>query len=782
MPIEVEGPDGAVITFPDGTARNEIAGAMAVQYLDYGRPQPDVRADIAKLDAKFRKAALAKWADTTVEREAAAGGVAKGVDDTVRTIARGTFLGSFADEANAATNAALNAVTGGRVGAPYDETLAYQRAKDKALDASSPVLSTAGQVAGALAGGGAAMKAGGSALERLLGVAVGGPLAKMAPAATLPGRMAQGVAAGATYGAAHGAGSAEGDLDQRLQNALKESAIGGAVGGVATPLVEGAAAVVGKGADLLGPTIAKAGQGLENLRDRFALKASASSPRQTGSEAAADRMIADQLQRAGVTPGQLQNRLAEMEDAVSFGAQGRAQNVLAPADLDPSLARLAGSVMRQQPEAGGVATGFQLTRQTGRTNALPMPEIPGLPSRAAMTEAAPGAVPMGQYERVRDALRRALIVDVPGGTPSTIRTAHQTEQAIVTRARQEARQLYDAAYRAGQGVDLAGTVEPIIQRWTARMADEPAPVAAAIRRATRMFTAQSGPVGNIQRIDKAKQFLDGQIEQLMESPVGRNRYLGGVLTEFKNEILSAVDAVPNVGSAYRAARNAYADNMTMRDALRAGREAFRENSEVGVDQYRALATDGERRLFRLGLSDSFEQQIGRNKRTADITQVFENPRIEQMLQEIIPAGNQNMGAGNAQKFGRYLQGEKSMISTRDATLGNSKTAERMADDRALEELQALTSQIATRPSATGVVMSAVEASLNRLFGIGADTASAVAHRLFTADPRERAMLLSRLEGLVGPSRMQRFTEALREQQALVARGASSAAGSATGGQ
>lgn len=204
--------------------------------IDWSQPVDVVRAKVAQLPPEQREDALRQWADAFVARERKEGGLGQNVSDAVRTLSRGTFLGSWLDEANAATAAAQHAV--GLGGAPYDESVAYQRARDRAFDAEHPVLSATGQIVGGLAGGAAAIRAPGA-----IGAVVGGPLGTMAPAATSAGRIAQAGGTGAVYGAAHGAGAADpnerrdGDetsvassAKDRAEGAIKGGALGAALG------------------------------------------------------------------------------------------------------------------------------------------------------------------------------------------------------------------------------------------------------------------------------------------------------------------------------------------------------------------------------------------------------------------------------------------------------------------------------------------------------------------------------------------------------------------------
>lgn len=727
-----------------------------------------------------------------VKAEREQGGLGMGVENALRTAARGTFVGPFLDEIEAAGKSGIHALTG--AGMPYDEALAYRRESNKQFDDANPVLSTALQLGGGLAGGGAALqlaKAPGI-MAKVAGVAAGGPLAAWTPAKTMVGNMAKGGAMGAGYGAVAGFGAGEGGADKRLESAGTGMAAGAALGTVLPPIAAGVGRAATAVTDALSPQLARAGANIDALRSRLAIRASADgggpvvSP---GADAAAEQMLANQLSRANVTVGQLRQRAADAAEAARFNSNSNAQNVLAPVDLDPSLQRLAGSVARKQPEAGNIGQAFVAARQTGQELPLPMPASANLPTRKPFTSPGQDDLPSGQFERMGDALKRAFLIKdykLHGHQAS----AHKTEKAIIEGAKAEAKDLYSAAYKAGDGLSLAPVVDDVSTRWTAALIDEPDDVAREMKKMIDMFgraVSDGGKRPHIERFDKVKQYWDDKIDGYFTSPGGRNRYVGGRLVEMKNDFLNAIDTIPDngLGEAYKAARGAFSSAMEARDALRLGRDIFRDGSEVAIDKIREVATPGNQKLLRLGALDSYVNHMGRQKRTADVTQIFETPRVQQILEELIPKSGASGAAfaNRPERFGRYIQAEKRMIDTRNQVFGNSKTAERLADDQAFETMSSLMEQAksaAGNPSASNFVIKGAEAILNRLFGVRADTAKAIAEKLYTASPLEQAKLFSALERRMGPSRAAHFQKLLEEYQALGVRASAIGTGQAAG--
>jgi len=758
--------------------------------IDFDRDIGAVRADIAKLSGPARDAALKAWGESYVKKEKAstAGTVLGAVDDTARTLARGTFVGPWLDEITAKTQGALYGAMGGALGAPEDETLAYQRARDSYVDTNSPVLSTVGQLAGGVAGGAAALKGGGTLLQQGAKLATGGPLAAWTPAASLAGRTGQGAVIGSMYGANAGLGNADGDLGERWDKGGSTGMAAGAVlGGVLPSAIQAGGKAWNAANDALSPQLARIGGHAHDFMEKIALRAGPppNSPVvSAGADAAAEQVIANQLARANVTAAQLRQRMMDADEAALMGTGSRAQQMLAPVDMDPSLQRLAGSVMREQPEAANLGAAFQYARQTGQPSGLPLPASANLPVRAPLAKPQPGDKPMGQFERTRDALRRALQI-TDDEFHGFGRTAYATENMLINRARTEANKLYGKAYQEAAGVDIRPVIQPVMERWAAEAAEQPEAVSRAIRNMLRQFTTRQGPVADLQRFQKSKEFADGLIKKWFESPDSRNKYVGGLLTKIKNELLEAVDTTPKAGPSYKAARETFADEMKLRDALKTGRDVFRDNSEIVVDQYRNLATEGERRMFRIGLLDSYAQQMSRKGRSADVTQLFASPRVQEILSEIIPRSASPGGkfADRPERFGQFIANEKRMIETRNQTMGNSKTAERLADDQALDNMQGMVQaarQSLQNPSASGMLMKGLDLILQKTFGFRADTAAAVAQKLYTANPREQALLWAALERRLGPNRSEHLGRLMREYHAAVQQSATSATGAGSG--
>ncbi len=209
MMIQVRGPDGELVQFPEGTPPDVMKAAMAKRY---GGPAALNRGRVGlmdKLDAG-----------------------ARGLADTLT-------LGSM-DEATAALYAPIGATVdavrgrGFDLGRAYDRQLGRERATDRYDEQNAPVARGMGQVAGAVALPGGAM-ANSARLGTRLGV-------------------------NAAQGAAYGFGSGEGGFQNRAVNAGQSglaAAVGGEAGRVA---VKGLGRVIAPAAARVRANPALAGQ------------------------------------------------------------------------------------------------------------------------------------------------------------------------------------------------------------------------------------------------------------------------------------------------------------------------------------------------------------------------------------------------------------------------------------------------------------------------------------------------------------------------------------------
>ena len=665
------------------------------------------------------------------------------------------IVGPFLDEGAAYVASLPNRFTGGAVGPTYEQSLNRMRARNERAERDYPILDPVGQIATGLVTGGAA-------------------LSKMPMAATYAGKVLQGAGLGGYVGAIEGFGRGEGDAQKRLESAETGARWGAGIGGAIPAIAPVVAPVVGRLADASSVGWARL---FPNARLNPMLSKIEPVPRSGGAaaappmmmppvnsaDAAGEQLIANQLARANVSVTDLRQRLAEARSAA--GEQTVPSGLV---DLDQSLAQLAGSVKRQLPEAGNMARSFFYGRQTGETPIAGMPSALGIPTRAPFTPAVPGQQ-MGQNERVREALREAM--QIPR------QSANQTAAQIEASLEAQARPIYRQTYQAAQGVDMVPVVQPLVNQWRTIAADQvdemvSRPLNAAIKTVERALAGGRTP--HFERLNAAKISMDEMIYRAMRSDDRRSPALAARLTEIKNQLLDAMDQVPNVGPMYNQARAIYSGHRQMQEALEFGRSAFRDGSEATAQQYNAL-TQGQQQVARIGVFDSFDQNIANSKKTADITQVFESPRIQEILQSVMPyASMPSTRRPIAENFGRFIQTEKSYVGSKNEVLGGSPTQGRAVDDEATNQMQGLIENLRQTRSVREAAFAATQAILDKLFGYRADTAASAARQLFTANPRNLEVILQRLETRLGPNRAEQFRSLMQQYSASVSQSAGNA--------
>lgn len=193
--------------------------------IDFDAPVPEVRKAIDALPKEQQQAAIDEWAKRYVAKEREGGGILQTATDRVRDLARGTPVGSWLDEANAVTSDALHSV--GLGGAPYRESVAYQRARDEAADNESTKLGTLPWI-GDVHTSGITKLAGG-----LLSAPVS-PMVNVLRGGTIIPQMGNAMATGAVYGGLYGSGEGTGAAERGVNAGIGAGA--GLAFGAAVPL------------------------------------------------------------------------------------------------------------------------------------------------------------------------------------------------------------------------------------------------------------------------------------------------------------------------------------------------------------------------------------------------------------------------------------------------------------------------------------------------------------------------------------------------------------------
>lgn len=596
------------------------------------------------------------------------------------------------------------------------------------------------------------------------------------PIATHPGTAAAiDIGAGAAGGLA-AQGAEEAGASPGLQN------LAGIAGGIAAPL--GAVPLARAVPGVLGST-----KGAVPL-PRFG------KPDPAKVEDRAYQMIADKAIAAGITPEELEKRLATGAWSRTLHTTGEPPDATVLADLDESLARLLGSAVRQHQEASNIARPMVTARQTGVTPAEWTPpgkpgEHVGVVERQGLKtylqddpdRFIKGAAPAGQHQRIIDAHRRALRIkdeDFHGHK----RTADQTVEDIVRRQEAESDPAYNRFRKAGAMYDLSkdAGVAGAVAKWRQIAETTNIPeIRAVLNAALERFAPGGVVVKNVKDFDLAKRYTDSEITRFLQKGTSATQeYTGAQLLKLKDELVGAVDAIKKnkIGEKYRTARRVYSSHAeSMRD-IQLGRDIY--TGKVDPAAFKDLKTRDAQKRARLGYHSEFAADVSSNKAHIDVTKKMTSlDRLRERATLIerteTKAGRMRMRrdpdsgamvprdmANRPRKFGEYLKGEEAMIRTRDVVKGGSPTAERLADDAAFDVLHTI-GDIA-QGGTVQTTMRAFRFALDKTFGMKAEVAAAIAQKLTSADPAVRAKVINELRLRMGKDRFARLAEIMSDYQ------------------
>jgi hypothetical protein len=497
------------------------------------------------------------------------------------------------------------------------------------------------------------------------------------------------------------------------------------------------------------------------------------------------RIIADKAIAAGVTPEQLEARLATGEWSRKLHSSGKPPDATVLADLDESLARLAGSAVRQHQEAANIARPIISGRQTGETPLEGMPSGTGIKTYGKMDPARfePKAEVAGQHSRLIEAHRRALRIqdaDYHGHG----KTAGQTADLIVAKQEKESGPAYDAFRKAGGMYDLSKNkvVNAVVKKWQDLADSTNIPeVKREIQAALARFAPDGTTVKNVKDFDLAKRFTDSEIKAFMQAGSSKtNEYIGRQLLEMKNELVGAVDSIKKhgIGAKYAKARSIYSSHAEALEDIQLGRDIFTGKADPAA--FKGLTTREAQKRARLGYHSEYADTVKRKqpgqdatrdisplRRQEELTTLIERPmtktgrvrtRKDPDTGEMIPVKD----ADRPQRYGAYVKGEEAMIRTRDIVKGGSPTAERLADDAAFDVLHTLADVM--QGGAIQTTKRALEYSLNKMFGMQKEVSAEIARKLFSADPKVRTRVIAEMRMRMGKDRFAELSQMMATHQ------------------
>lgn len=255
-----------------------------------------------------------------------------------------------------------------------------------------------------------------------------------------------------------------------------------------------------------------------------------------------------------------------------------------------------------------------------------------------------------------------------------------------------------------------------------------------------------GNVPNMRLLDAGKKGLDAIISENQDPVTGRMNEYGRAVTRFKDAYLKQLDAI---NPDYAAARAAYSGPSQSMSALARGQQIFTKDPAEITSEFGNLYP-GDQEFYRLGAASALKRNIARTGMGGDeAKKIIGNQYTQDQLRSIFPSDNA------FQKFIDAATAENRMFGTKQAVLGGSQTAARLAEEG---------------EGGSGVGPNAIQTALDLAHGnvpgavyAGARTVGGLVNRpdpklnaeiarlLTTSDPNARRALMARLMA-AGPRR------------------------------
>lgn len=386
------------------------------------------------------------------------------------------------------------------------------------------------------------------------------------------------------------------------------------------------------------------------------------------------------------------------------------RDAVAPADLRSRLNAMG-------PDAMIADLGPNLTQQAAT--------IAASPGKGQQTvRAAIDARNAGASDRVGDAVDHAM-----GGRVNV----GQLERDIIDRRTRAAAPLYDQAYRTP--LPAIPEVQEVMNTPAGRM---------AAGRAARLSQNEGVPFdpNSVRGVDLIKRTLDDVVSEGQRT--GRNNE-ARIIANLRDKLVAAVDHhVPEYGMA----RDAFAGESAIKDALASGRTIFKDS--VSTEQLHdtlSRMTSSERDAFLQGARSSIQTVMGtaRNDATA-VRTLFRKDFNKEKLELVL-------GPQAADRLLKQVGFETTAANTSQRVIGNSETAARVAGR---EDLSPSSSGLGIRDSyAAGGLMGAAR-------GVGLKLVDKAIDAVRSGRQKDIEAAMGDILTMTGPDRRQAIVSVLQE--------------------
>lgn len=372
----------------------------------------------------------------------------------------------------------------------------------------------------------------------------------------------------------------------------------------------------------------------------------------------------------------------------------------------------------------------------------------------------------GQGDRLKSAVARTF-ADPDGYLAA--------KDEIAAEAERLARPLYQQAYR--QPVHFSKALEGVLEtpagKSALRKAEELAANEGIPFQQLFMSIPDDGTQATVRRVpdtrgwDYIKRAFDDMIQAQTDSITKKVTNEGRILVALKNKMLSEVD---RYNPTYKSARQVYAGQAEIDEALELGRDVFKVSPEA-LKRAVADMNPAQRASARIGAAEALRAQIDAAGVTNNsVIRIFSKPSQMKNLQTLFETPEKFA------EFRKTIFAEARKRATYDAVKGNSTTAAQMAD---MMEAGALREgfEAAKTLAFQGPINATLQfltSRLRMLGGLTPEVADNIARQLTASDPKA----VHKLIGEISKIERARLTAAQRQQaiQAMLAR--SAAAGGA----
>ncbi|MBY3476073.1 hypothetical protein HFN78_35160 [Rhizobium laguerreae] len=320
----------------------------------------------------------------------------------------------------------------------------------------------------------------------------------------------------------------------------------------------------------------------------------------------------------------------------------------------------------------------------------------------------------GQGERLANNLAEGFDTFDTAGRRVADRTAQRTA---------EANELYPAARADAGPVNVTPILEEIDQTLRPgvnqlvnprdRIANDS--IEGALTRVRAMMSDGNSQVTDFDTLFRTKLDLDDMIQRAEGQGAGNRAH-------YLSRVKDLVDqALADASDQYTGARDAFARASRRIDAVDAGRDATRisRRAQDTIPEFEAMPT-GEQVDFRAGYVDPLIARLegASSSPTTNKARMLQTPKYEAELPAFAAPGR---GPQLADRIGR----EQTMFRTANAALGNSKTADNLADAADLNQFDP---QVIGR-LVRGDPIGALTTGLAKLLGTATGQPPSVVHRL-----------------------------------------------------